>query len=158
MAFKSAKRRSGQSMSGATGRSNSGRVSQAGMQANARAVRAGPRGSGQLRVIQPIIGFSSVLATSFDVDLTYNGVEALPSNYFIVTTLNPKIPSPTQLVAGEDAAGDAGVDTATAAVAPPTDQEAQIGLTTALVYYVFAIVQDANLRFSTIASESQLTA
>ena len=157
MPFRSGKRISGASMTDSS-RSTSGRVSQAGRNARAPLMRA--RGSGQLGIPQPIItGISVVLTTSFTIDLAYNNAEQNPATVFAVATLLNKQPSPAQIVAGEDAIGDTAAEANNAAVTLPTDSLAMIGLTTAVLYFVFVVVrEDANLRYSIIASDSQLTA
>lgn len=156
MPFTSAKRASGQA--GTSGQTTTQRVNQAGRGASSK--RSRTRGSGQLRVAQPQVTFGTVLATSFDALIIYNNPAARPSSYFLIVTENAKIPTPQQIVDGFDAAGDAAVTKAEAVVdaAEPPQVAPLAGLITATLYHVFTIVQDDLRRFSTISSESQLTA
>ena len=156
MPFKSAKRQSGAGMTDSS-RSNSSRVSRAGRGANAKRVRSGPRGSSGLELARAFIsGISSVLTTSFNVDVTWQDGAALvgfPQTVYAIATVNEGRPSAAQIIAGEDSTGVAAADASNEAATNPTNQIPMTGLTLSTLYFVYT----TSLATSASSKEGQTT-
>ncbi len=133
MPFKSAKRRSGQALSGSTGQSNTSRVNSAGQSRRMSSRKRGSESAEVPRLTQPVV--SAILATTATVTMGTNR----PGDgtiYWIADT-NTTQPSTAQIKAGLEQGGGAADDDGSGAATDPF-VASLTGLVTATLYAFFA--------------------